>query len=41
VTFIGEVNPVPTLSQWGLILMTALLALLAVGQLPLRNNRRS
>ena len=33
-------NPVPTLSQWGLILMTALLALLAVGQLPLRNNRR-
>jgi uncharacterized repeat protein (TIGR02543 family) len=40
VTFIGEVNPVPTLSQWGLILMAALLALLAAGQLPLRNNRR-
>ena len=33
-------NPVPTLSQWALILMAALLALLAAGQLPLRNNRR-
>ena len=32
------INPVPTLSQWALMLMAALLALLAVGQMPGRNR---
>ena len=36
---VAAVNPVPTLSQWGMILMAALLAVMALLQLPLKNRR--